>query len=81
VRVARREVSLTARFGQSTCLIQLHGVSVLTDPVFGDKPLDTFASPRRIRPLPCTLSQLLASGRIDVVLVSHKCVCAALALC
>lgn len=58
--------------GQSTCLVQLHGVTILTDPVFGDQPIESVLSPRRMRPMPCTLDELVALGSIDVVLVSHN---------
>lgn len=58
-----------AWLGQSTCLVQLHGVTILTDPVFGDRPLESVLSPRRMRPMPCTLEQV---RHVDVVLVSHN---------
>jgi N-acyl-phosphatidylethanolamine-hydrolysing phospholipase D len=58
-------------FGQSTCLVQMQGVTFLTDPVFGDKTIDSiFASPR-LRDTPCSLSELLQQDIVDVVLLSH----------
>ncbi|GAA94079.1 uncharacterized protein L969DRAFT_96653 [Mixia osmundae IAM 14324] len=56
-------------FGQSTLFCQLDGVNILTDPVFGHQPLDTFLAPKRMRPLPCPITHLLA---VDVCLVSHN---------
>ncbi|WFD31506.1 N-acetylphosphatidylethanolamine-hydrolyzing phospholipase D [Malassezia sp. CBS 17886] len=70
-RAPRRGLSHTW-IGQSTCLVQLHGVNVLTDPVFGEQPIASVVSPWRIRPMPCTLQELLAHGRVDVILVSHN---------
>lgn len=58
--------------GQSTCLIQLHGLTILTDPVFGDQPLESLLSPTRLRPIPCSFDELLQHGRIDVVLLTHN---------
>ncbi|PWN50832.1 Metallo-hydrolase/oxidoreductase [Violaceomyces palustris] len=58
--------------GQSTCLIQLHGVNILTDPVFGDVPVESFMSPRRMRPMPCTFQELFRISRIDVILLTHN---------
>ncbi|KAN0063745.1 hypothetical protein ACQY0O_003795 [Thecaphora frezii] len=58
--------------GQSTCLIQMHGLTILTDPVFGTQPIESIFSPTRMRPMPCTFSELLASGRIDVILLTHN---------
>lgn len=55
--------------GQSTCLIQMHGVTILTDPVFGDQPLASVLSPRRMRAMPCTIEQV---RHVDVILVSHN---------
>lgn len=60
------------RIGQSTCIVQMHGITVLTDPIFGDQPLASFLSPSRMRPMPCAVDTL---RRVDVVLVSHKYVC------
>ncbi|KAI8641926.1 beta-lactamase superfamily domain-containing protein [Parasitella parasitica] len=47
--------------GQSTCLITMEGLKILTDPVFEHS--------KRLRPPPCPLSEI---GRIDIVLVSHQ---------
>lgn len=59
--------------GQSTCLVQMNGLNILTDPVFGLQPIESIFSPTRMRPMPCTIQEL-TEGRIDVVLISHKCV-------
>lgn len=58
--------------GQSTCLVQMHGVTILTDPVFGDQPIPSIFSPNRMRPMPCTIHDLVDLGTIDIVLVSHN---------
>ncbi|EPQ27106.1 uncharacterized protein PFL1_05388 [Pseudozyma flocculosa PF-1] len=58
--------------GQSTCLFQIHGLTVLTDPVFGEQPLESIFSPTRMRPMPCTFDELVHQGRIDVILLTHN---------
>lgn len=57
--------------GQSTCLIQMNGLNILTDPVFGLQPIESIFSPTRMRPMPCTIEDL-TYGKIDVVLISHE---------
>ncbi|GAN01902.1 N-acyl-phosphatidylethanolamine-hydrolyzing phospholipase D [Mucor ambiguus] len=47
--------------GQSTCLITIDGLKILTDPVFEHT--------KRLRPPPCSLQDI---GNIDIVLVSHQ---------
>ncbi|KAJ3045208.1 hypothetical protein HDV00_011079 [Rhizophlyctis rosea] len=54
--------------GQSTCVIQMDGYTVLTDPIFSDRTVSYFG-PKRLRPSPCQLSDL---PKIDIVLVSHN---------
>lgn len=58
--------------GQSTCLIQLNGVTILTDPVFGQQPVTTLFSPTRMRPMPCSIHELVSNTAIDVVLLTHN---------
>ncbi|PRP83899.1 n-acyl-phosphatidylethanolamine-hydrolyzing phospholipase D-like [Planoprotostelium fungivorum] len=55
--------------GHSSVLIQMDGLTFLTDPVFADRcsPL-SFAGPKRYRPLPLQLSEL---PPIDFVIISH----------
>jgi L-ascorbate metabolism protein UlaG (beta-lactamase superfamily) len=55
--------------GHSTLLVELDGVRVLTDPVWGERvsPIG-FAGPKRFHPVPVKLDQLPA---IDAVIVSH----------
>ncbi len=55
--------------GHSTVLVEIDGVRLLTDPVFGQRasPLP-FAGPLRFHPPPLSLSEL---GRIDAVVLSH----------
>lgn len=51
-------------------LLQMHGLTILTDPVMGEQPVKTMFAPKRMRPLPCQPEVL--RGRVDVVLLSHK---------
>ena len=69
VTVAPGTVALTF-IGHSTFLLQLPGLTVLTDPVFSDRcsPV-TWAGPRRARPPGLSLQSL---PPIDLVLVSHN---------
>lgn len=55
--------------GHSTVLLELDGVTVLTDPVFGERasPLG-FAGPRRFHQTPVRFDEL---PPLDVVLISH----------
>ncbi|HET9351051.1 MAG TPA: MBL fold metallo-hydrolase [Burkholderiales bacterium] len=55
--------------GHSTVLIEIDGVRVLTDPVWGPRasPL-LLAGPKRFQPVPVPLS---AMPRVDVVIISH----------
>ncbi|MBL8917510.1 MAG: MBL fold metallo-hydrolase [Myxococcaceae bacterium] len=55
--------------GHSTALLELDGVTVLTDPVFGERasPLG-FAGPRRFHQTPVRFDEL---PPLDVVLISH----------
>jgi L-ascorbate metabolism protein UlaG (beta-lactamase superfamily) len=55
--------------GHSTVLIEIDGVRVLTDPVWGPRASPSrFAGPRRFQPVPVPLRSL---PPLDVVLVSH----------
>lgn len=55
--------------GHSTVLLEMDGLRVLTDPVFGDRvsPV-SFAGPRRFHPVPALLSEI---PQLDAVLLSH----------
>ncbi|MCB9600933.1 MAG: MBL fold metallo-hydrolase [Sandaracinus sp.] len=55
--------------GHSTTLLELDGVRVLTDPVFGERvsPV-SFAGAKRFHEVPATIDQLPA---VDLVLLSH----------
>lgn len=55
--------------GHSTVLLELDGMKILTDPVFGARasPL-TFAGPKRFHDVPVRIDQL---PELDVVLLSH----------
>ncbi len=55
--------------GHSTVLIELDGVRVITDPVWGQRISPVrFAGPRRFQPAPVELEQL---PELDAVIVSH----------
>src|SRR4051812_30636923 len=55
--------------GHSTLLLEVDGLRVLTDPVFGGRasPL-SFAGAKRLHPVPATIAQL---PPLDAVLLSH----------
>jgi L-ascorbate metabolism protein UlaG (beta-lactamase superfamily) len=55
--------------GHSTMLLELDGLRVITDPVFGNRlgPV-SFAGPKRFHAPPVTVSQL---PKLDAILVSH----------
>ena len=55
--------------GHSTVLIEIDGLRVLTDPVWGARASPSqFAGPKRFQPVPVALA---AMPRLDLVLVSH----------
>ena len=55
--------------GHSTVLLEMDGVRVLTDPVWGERASPvTFAGPKRFQPVPVTLAQL---PPLDAVVISH----------
>ncbi|MEO6325572.1 MAG: MBL fold metallo-hydrolase, partial [Thermoanaerobaculia bacterium] len=55
--------------GHSTVLIEIDGVRVLTDPVWGPRASPSrFAGPKRFQPVPVSLD---AMPPVDVVVVSH----------
>jgi L-ascorbate metabolism protein UlaG (beta-lactamase superfamily) len=55
--------------GHSTVLIELDGVRVLTDPVWGDRASPVrFAGPKRFQPVPVAIEAL---PPLDAVIVSH----------
>ena len=55
--------------GHSTVLIEIDGLRLLTDPVWGARASPvSFAGPRRFHPVPIALADL---GRIDAILLSH----------
>jgi L-ascorbate metabolism protein UlaG (beta-lactamase superfamily) len=60
----------TTFIGHSTFLLQLSGLTILTDPVFAERVSPfAWAGPKRIRPPALALAQL---PPIDVVLVTHN---------
>jgi len=68
-RASRDGPSRATWLGHSTVLLEIDGVRVLTDPVWGERvsPV-SFAGPRRFHPVPVRLDELPA---VDAVLVSH----------
>jgi L-ascorbate metabolism protein UlaG (beta-lactamase superfamily) len=55
--------------GHSTVLVEIDGVRVLTDPVWGDRASpSTLFGPKRFQPVPVTLG---AMPPVDVAIVSH----------
>ncbi|KAG1139417.1 hypothetical protein G6F38_009848 [Rhizopus arrhizus] len=56
-------------FGQSTCLITIDGLTILTDPVFSKRSINDYLGPKRLRPIPCQLEEF--QDKVDIVLVSH----------
>ncbi|UCH11415.1 MAG: MBL fold metallo-hydrolase [Fidelibacterota bacterium] len=56
--------------GHATCLVQMNGLNILTDPIFSDRasPVQS-AGPRRVTPLPLDPARL---PDIDLVLISHN---------
>jgi L-ascorbate metabolism protein UlaG (beta-lactamase superfamily) len=65
-----KETSLRATWlGHSTVLLEMDGVRVLTDPVWGDRASPvTFAGPKRFQPVPVPIAAL---PPIDAVVISH----------
>ncbi|MCY1066152.1 MBL fold metallo-hydrolase [Nannocystis sp. RBIL2] len=66
----RPETGLRATWlGHSTILLEIGGVRILTDPVWGERasPLG-FAGPKRFQPVPVPIAAL---ADVDVVLISH----------
>jgi L-ascorbate metabolism protein UlaG (beta-lactamase superfamily) len=69
VRVPAGQVAVTF-IGHSTFLLQLPGLTILTDPIFSDRASPVrWAGPKRVRPPALQLEELPA---VDVVLVSHN---------
>ncbi|KAI8977889.1 beta-lactamase superfamily domain-containing protein [Pilobolus umbonatus] len=56
-------------FGQSTCLMTVDGLTILTDPVFSKRSINDYLGPKRLRPIPCQLEDFI--DKVDIVLVSH----------
>ncbi|KAL0073902.1 beta-lactamase superfamily domain-containing protein [Phycomyces blakesleeanus] len=56
--------------GQSTCLITIEGLAILTDPVFTRRSINEYLGPKRLRPVPCVLEDI--QENLDIVLVSHN---------
>lgn len=56
--------------GHATSLVNLHGLTILTDPWFSERTAPVqFLGPRRFRPTPCSVHEL---PDLDVILISHN---------
>lgn len=64
------QTSLRATWlGHSTVLLEMDGLRVLTDPVWGDRASPvTFAGPKRFQPIPISIDAL---PPLDAVVISH----------
>lgn len=59
----------TTWLGHSTLLLEMDGLTILTDPVWGERASPvSIAGPKRFQPIPVTLEQL---PKLDLVVVSH----------
>lgn len=56
-------------FGQSSCLVQMDGYNIMTDPMFSTRTLGEWFGPKRLRPPPCKIEDIPI--KIDLVLISH----------
>jgi L-ascorbate metabolism protein UlaG (beta-lactamase superfamily) len=55
--------------GHSTLLLEIDGIRILTDPVFGERASPfSFAGPKRFHPVPVPIAEL---PPVDVMLLSH----------
>jgi L-ascorbate metabolism protein UlaG (beta-lactamase superfamily) len=55
--------------GHSTVLLEIDGLRVLTDPVWGERASPvTFAGPKRFQPVPVSIEAL---PRLDAIVISH----------
>jgi L-ascorbate metabolism protein UlaG (beta-lactamase superfamily) len=54
---------------QSTCIVTLDGLTILTDPVFSARSVNDYIGPKRLRTVPGSIKDY--KGIIDIVLVSH----------
>lgn len=70
----KQETQLSVTWiGHATCLLQMDGFSILTDPIFSYRCAPTqLAGPARYRSTPCSIEELLQKVQIDVVVVSHN---------
>ena len=56
--------------GHASVLVQMEGMSILTDPIFSDRAsFSQWIGPKRYRPPPCTINEL---PKIDAVIISHN---------
>lgn len=60
--------------GQSCSLVQISGINILTDPLFGDHLFNKSIGPKRLVPSPMTVEDVkyATEGKLNFVLVSHN---------
>lgn len=60
--------------GQSCSLVQVSGINILTDPIFGDHLIDQNFGPKRLVKSPMTVQDVkyATADKLDFVLVSHN---------
>lgn len=59
--------------GHATCLLQLNGYNILTDPMFSYRcSASQYVGPARYRSPPCTVQELVSKLQLDAVVVSHN---------
>mmetsp|Transcript_11661 Transcript_11661/g.18048 ORF Transcript_11661/g.18048 Transcript_11661/m.18048 type:complete len:365 (-) Transcript_11661:317-1411(-) len=64
---------LVTWMGHATCLVQMDGFCILTDPVFSYRCAPTqLAGPARYRPTPCTIQEMVDNLHLDVIMISHN---------
>ncbi|KAI8642716.1 beta-lactamase superfamily domain-containing protein [Parasitella parasitica] len=68
IKNASKSVTFTW-FGQSTCLMTIDGLTILSDPVFSKCSINDYFGPKRLRPIPCPLEDFV--DNVDIVVVSH----------
>ncbi|KAI8982077.1 beta-lactamase superfamily domain-containing protein [Mycotypha africana] len=69
-RIKNKENGVTFTwFGQSTCLMTIDGVTILSDPVFSSRSINNYIGPKRLRPISCSLEEVI--HLVDIVIVSH----------
>lgn len=61
--------TFVSHHSQSTCLMTIDGLTILSDPVFSKCSINDYFGPKRLRPIPCPLEDFVDD--VDIVVVSH----------